>query len=142
MRRLLLILAAGSLAGQSSISIKRQYDTSAVGVGAVVLTKEGIKIAEVQPGFSYFNGDGRAQLLSSHCSSTHSVSEEPATDSLGRYVLRMRPNPALLAVYRGGVRLEPTINMGVMDAEQASIMLVEAVGLEVVPNDGGTCDSN
>jgi len=34
------------------------------------------------------------------------------------------------------------VSMGVMDAEQASIMLVEAVGLEVVPNDGEICDSN
>lgn len=34
------------------------------------------------------------------------------------------------------------VSMGVMDAEQASIMLVEAVGLEVIPNDGEICDSN
>lgn len=29
------------------------------------------------------------------------------------------------------------VNMGVMDAERASIMLVEAVGLEVVSDDAG-----
>lgn len=34
------------------------------------------------------------------------------------------------------------VSMRVMDAEQASIMLVEAVGLEVIPNDGEICDSN
>lgn len=27
------------------------------------------------------------------------------------------------------------VNMGVMDAEQASMMLVEAVGLEVIPDE-------
>lgn len=105
----LLILAAVSLFGQSTITLRRSYGTDA-GVGVLMLTQEGIKVAEVQPGFSYFNGDGRAQLMSSHCSSNHAISEEPSTDALGRYVLRMRPNPAFLAVYRGGVRLEPTIH--------------------------------
>lgn len=33
------------------------------------------------------------------------------------------------------------VSMGVMDAEQASIMLVEAIGLEVLI-DNESCDSN
>lgn len=111
MKHLILIFAVVSLCGQSTITIRRSYGTGA-GAGVLVVTKDGIKVAEVAPGFSYFNGggDGRAQLMSSHCSANHAISEEPSTDALGRYVLRMRPNPALLAVYRGGVRLEPGIH--------------------------------
>ena len=116
-----LYLSAGLLFGQTTISGKRTYDTAGIGAGVVILTKDGVKIAEAQPGFSYFAGDGRAQLLSSYCGSTHSLSEEPTIDTLGRYVLRMRPNPALLAVYRGGVRLEPTVHYRLVYLEDGKL---------------------
>lgn len=108
MRLVLLLWLVVGLRGETVISLSRPIPSIRDGVGVVVLSKEGLKIADVSPGFSYFSGTGSAQLIASQCSTNHQISEEPTVDAQGRYVLRMRPNPAFLAVYRGGVRLDPT----------------------------------
>lgn len=46
-------------------------------------------------------------IVSRYCSEGHHVSEVPVKQPDGRYLLRYRPNPASIAVFRGGVRLEP-----------------------------------
>lgn len=120
-KTLLLFSISAGLFGQTTISGKRLYDTAGVGNGVVLVTSEGVKIAGVHPGFSYFSGDDRAHLMSSYCSANHAISEEPTQDANGRYVLRMRPNPALLAVYRGGVRLEPTIHYRLVYLEDGKL---------------------
>ena len=107
LRLSLLVVLTTSLWSQTLISTGKGF----TGTGVLVITKEGVKIADVGTGFSYFSGTNKGAVLnSSFCSQNHLVSEEPTKDSEGRYVLRIRPNPASVAVYRGGIRLEPNVH--------------------------------
>jgi hypothetical protein len=74
--------------------------------GVLVQTGDGLKTAFPLPGFgyvisgtdAYLMGDGAKQLV---------LSEVPTRQADGAYILRYRPNPAVIAVYRSGVRLYP-----------------------------------
>lgn len=118
---ILFSLLISSLSGQTSVSLKRVYDTTAVRPGLLILSKDGIKIADAVPGFSYINGGDQASLLTQFCSSNHSISEVPTQDSAGRFLLRIRPNPATIAVYRGGIRLEPEVHYRLVYLEDGKL---------------------
>lgn len=109
MRKLLVSVVASGIA-LAQTAVKLPTRKAMPGNGVIVTSNDGYKVADVFPGFSYFTGSPNAQLMSSYCSTNHSVSEIPATDPQGRYLLKARPNPASIAVYRGGVRLEPNIH--------------------------------
>ena len=107
--------------GQNTVSLKRVYDTTTVRPGLLILSKEGVKIADAVPGFSYMSGGDQASLITQFCSQNHSISEEPTQDSAGRFVLRIRPNPATIAVYRGGIRLEPAVHYRLVYLEDGKL---------------------
>ena len=76
--------------------------------GLILNTAEGFKTVQPDPGFAYIVGDSRAHLMSNYCSSNHQMSETPPRQADGTYLLRIRPNPASLAVYKNGMRLSTT----------------------------------
>jgi len=99
MRKLLVsVVASGVALAQTAVKLPTRK--AMPGNGVIVTSNDGYKVADVFPGFSYFTGSPNAQLMSSYCSTNHSVSEIPATDPQGRYLLKARPNPASIAVYR------------------------------------------
>lgn len=108
----LAALFATSGSAQTAVSVKRTY--YAPETGLVLVAPDGsVKRAAVSPGYLYFVADNNggkdiAVLMATGiCSQNHHASETPAQLADGRYILRARPNPARIAVYRGGVRLTP-----------------------------------
>lgn len=112
MRTLLLALVTVSTAAQTPVlTMKRTYYNGPDQTGVVIVSAEG-KIKRAQAFFSYIRGgtDEATLFAGNHCSQNHTVSEIPVLGTDGRYLLRARPNPAYVAVYRGGVRLQPDVH--------------------------------
>lgn len=74
--------------------------------GVVVQTGDGLKTAHPVPGYSYARGDKQVYLLQCSPEASHVIGDPGARDAVtGYYILRARPNPVMLAVYRDGMRL-------------------------------------
>lgn len=95
------------LAAQTRLSDKQMPTRLAHRDGVMIQTDDGIKTVFPIPGFAYPVGGDQAQLLPG-CSNRIVLSDVPVRQPDGRYTLRFRPNPAVIAVYRNGLRLLPS----------------------------------
>lgn len=103
--RLAVMLLGAVLAAQTRLSVR---DLGVSGNGALLATADGLRAADVSPGYLYVGQ--RAQLLAGWCGTDHRVSERPIDVGGGRWRFAVRPNGVSVAVYRGGLRLTPDVH--------------------------------
>jgi len=110
---LLTLLLAVPVLSQTAVQVKmtRKYYAAPAETGVVIVAADGrVKRANAYYSYITAGSDEATLLVGNHCSQNHTISEVPVLDTDGRYKLRARPNPAYVAVYRGGVRLQPDVH--------------------------------
>jgi len=131
--RLAVILLGAVLAAQTRLSVR---DLGVSGNGALLVTADGLRAADVSPGYAYEAGGTRAQLLAGWCGTDHRVSERPIDAGGGRWRFAVRPSGISVAVYRGGLRLTPDAHYRLWWTDPAQL----PDGIEILagaPGDGG-----
>lgn len=100
------MLLGAALAAQTRLSV-RDLGVGVSNNGVLLATANGVKVADVSPGYAYQVFGDRAQLLVGWCGTDHRISERPIDAGGGRWRFAVRPNGVSIAVYRGGLRLTP-----------------------------------
>lgn len=130
------MLMGAVLAAQTRLSVRDLGDLGVDRHGVLLTTAEGVKVADVSPGYLYIERSPTAQLLSGWCGTDHRVSEQPIDTGGGRWRFKVRPNGISVAVYRGGLRLTPDAHYRLWWTDPAQL----PDGIEILagaPGDGG-----
>lgn len=108
---LVMVMVVPGLSQTAPVKMTRKYYAAPSETGVVIVASDG-KVKRANAYYSYVTagGDQATLLVGNHCSQNHTISEVPLLGSDGRYLMRARPNPAYVAVYRGGVRLQPDVH--------------------------------